>query len=479
MAKNFSEIGTSGLNSFMGFINEAYHADLRWPAVQPLYSRIRRSDPEITVVREIFSTLARSVRLRWELPDDPSPEEKAFAEFGDQVLQDIAGGPDEFLQTMVTQVPFFGWGWWELVWGIRDPAWRAPGLDDWQSQYNDGRVGLRRFAWRDTSSFSSWDIDAAGRVRGMLQTNNQGLGFEKTYLPAARSLHIRFGDMHNPEGLSPLEAVWRLERYKYSLEIVQGMGFEHSAGYLSVTSTEEVTDADKSMVRAAARNVMTAQEGNYAFWPRGITGELIDTPFSAAGSILEAIKYYSMLKLMVFNLQWVAIATISGTGAYAASDSHVGVFYKTFNAMIEGFIQQVDSQFGRRLLEYNRGFFPGLQRRPRLVADPIEQGISLAELAQILQPIRDTLPLGDEDYKAIRQRTGFLPETLPEGTTTTPAPAGEPAGAQDQDESDETDPQEQELDPKQIKLNQALRRFRDWTQENDPEVYQYLKGRAE
>lgn len=488
MAKT-NEIGNTGLKSFMGYISESFHTDLRWPAVQPLYSRIRRSDPEITTVREIYSALARSVNLRWELPDNPNQEEKRFAEFAAQVLDDVEGGPDEFLQTMITQVPFFGWGWWELVWGMRDPAWAPPAGDPWRSQYNDGLVGLRRFAWRDTSSFFQWELDPAGRVLGMHQWTNPGVG-QKVFIPLNRSLHIRFGDMHNPEGLSPLEAVWRLERYKYALEVVQGMGFEHSAGYLSVSSTEEITDDDEAMVREAAANLLTAQEGNFAMWPQGVTGALIDTPFAAGPAVLEAIKYYSMLKLMIYNMQWVAIATISGSGAYAASDSHLETFNNTFNAMIEGFVEQADSQFGRRLLEYNRGAFPGLQRRPRLVADPIQRRISLSELAQIIEPIKNTLPLGDEDYKAIRARTGFLPETLPDKPRTTPAGAGgdekqpkEPAqdapGQNQPGESGDNAKVENNSDPRMAALNRALRGFQEWTRENDPEVFQYLKGRAE
>ena len=66
----FAEIGSSGLEAWSGFIREAYHADLQWPKVQPLFSRIRRSDPELTIVRTIvISGSDRRIRLNsgWTL----------------------------------------------------------------------------------------------------------------------------------------------------------------------------------------------------------------------------------------------------------------------------------------------------------------------------------------------------------------------------------------------------------------------------
>lgn len=57
-------------------------------------------------------------------------------------------------------------------------------------------------------------------------------------LPLDNSLHITFGDANNPEVLSPLEAVWRLERLKYGYEVVMGIGSEHSAGRLKIQKIE-------------------------------------------------------------------------------------------------------------------------------------------------------------------------------------------------------------------------------------------------
>jgi hypothetical protein len=470
----FDELGVSGLKQYAGFIEEAYHTDLRWPSCQPLYSRMRRSDPEVSIVRGVYTSLARRAQFYWELPDDPTPDEKAAGEFAESVLKDIDGGISSFAETMLGNVPFFGWGMWEVLWGLRDPKWSAPAGDDWRSQFDDGRFGIRRLAWRDTSSFDRWEFADNGKVTGMIQFV-PGTS-ERVPLPLDRCLHLTFGDTHNPEGLSPLEALWRLERIKYGLEVIQGIGFEHSAGHLSVTAEEELSRETESMIRKAARAVMMAQEGNYAAWPKGYKGEIIDSNFSAALAILQTIQYWGVLKLTIFNMQWVALSATTGSGSYSAMSDSSSMFMVTFNSMLDGFASQMDNQIGRRLFAYNNF---GAIRRPVLKARPIEKVISLGELASILSPLKNVMPLGEEDFKAIRAKTGFLPETLPEKEE---APEPEPAVKEPQPGEPDPDnpdmPAEDAPDPEETaqRIYDQLRRFREMDAETRAQASGILNG---
>jgi hypothetical protein len=463
---DFKEIGSSGLREYSGFIEEAFAAELRWPACEPLYRRLLRSDPEMTMVRLTFGALARSQTIDWELPENPSDGDKQAQEFAQSVTDDLADGVGSFLEKAATRVPFMGWGWWEVLPGLRDPKWKPPGEDDWQSEYKDGRVGIRRLAWRDSSSFQGWDMSDNGRVRGMVQMN---FPHPSVTIPIENSLHLTFGDADNPEGLALLEAVWRLERIKYGLEVIQGIGFEHAAGYLSVTAENGLTDQDKANIQAAARAIMTAQEGNYAAWPKGVTGELIDTPFGAAPAILESIRYFGLLKLMVCNMQWMALSSVSGSGSYAAMNDSSSMAVMTYNAMMDGFAAQFDAQVGRRLFRWNQ--FPGMTRRPRAVIPHIEKVISLTELAAILRPLAETIPLGKEDQIAIRRKSNLLPVTLPtdDEIINPPAPAsgndeagqddegeGEPAADDDQTDEEPGEGEEGESAPEPREQARAL-----------------------
>jgi hypothetical protein len=420
MEINYTEQGSpGGLDQFSGFVAKAYNAELYWPNVFPLYNRLRRSDPEVAVVRGVFSTVAAGVRIRWELPSNPSDDDKKFVEFGEQVLDDLEGGIERWRDTLISQAPFMGWAWWEAVPGLRQTGWTPPDDDPWRSKYNDGLIGFRRLGFRDHSSFQQWDLNPKGRLLGMWQ---QDPPHARVRLPLEQSVHVAFGDADNPEGLSPLESLWRLERIKYGLEVVQGIGYEHAAGHLSVNKTEkgELTAADKTNIRAAARAILSAQEGNYAAWPYGFTGQVMDVPFGSAGSILDAIRHYAMLKMALYNMQWVAMSTLSDSGSYAALKDSSALWLMAFNAMMTGFVGQFDTQFGARLYEMNKAAFPGVTVRPKLVATKAEKVYDLPELAAFMQAMQGLMPLGEDDLLEVRRRSGFLPESMPTNPVTTP-----------------------------------------------------------
>lgn len=415
----YDEIGSIGIESWSGYIRQAYTAELTWPTCYPLFNRIRRSDPEIGgIVRPAFVTLARQTSLDWELPENPSDDDKRAQDYMREVIDDMEGGGNKLLEEMASYVPFMGFGWWEVVMGKRDPNWKPPQDDDWRSEYDDGLPAIRRLAWRDHSSFEHWEMDdKTGRVKGFWQVDPPN---QRVFIPLNRSLHLTFGDPNNPEGLSPLEAVYRLESMKYRLEFVEGTGYEHTAGYLHFKAQQSLTDTDKAEIKKAATAVMTAQAQNYLAMPGHVDASILDVDFAAAMAIRQAINHYGILKLQVFNMQWVTMSTTSNSGSYAAvsDSSEMGIMH--FNGMMEGFADQIDAQIGKRLFAdpQVRAKFPGLTRRPRAIITPIEKVIPLNELSQFVQAISPIVPLDDDDIIAIRRKSGFLPETLPETSDT-------------------------------------------------------------
>ncbi len=437
----WAEIGSSGLEVWSGFISEAYNTDLYWPTVYPLYNRIRRSDPEITIARNLFVALSRRLDLAF-VPgtDEPTPDDQAATDFGNEALLDLEDGPSALLETVVSYVPFMGWGWWEIIPGLRREGWRPPGGDDpWRSRYDDGLLGIRRLAWRDHSSFSEWDIDdATGRLFGMFQQDEPN---PKAYIPLEKSLHLTFGDNVNPEGLSPLEAVWRLERMKYGLELIQGVGFEHAAGHLSIESEkEQFTDEDKSQLKAAAKAILSASQSNYVAWPKGFSGKVMDINFSAADSLLQAIKYYGVLKLQVFQMQWAALSASTGAGSFAAKKEDTTMFVLFFNAMMQGFNEQMNVQLQPWLFDRNSDAWPQMTAPPRLTITKLEKTVNIAELTDwVDMMLSKGMPLDDNDFIWIRERAG-MPEELPEDEEAeTPEPQDGSGETEDTDEDEAED----------------------------------------
>lgn len=415
----FDEVGTPGLSVFGGYIMQAYNAKLMWPSCEPLYSRIWRSDPETAIVRTLFNALTGQQRLTWELPqddkdDDPSPDDQAMLDFAQSLTDDIPGGWHKWLTECNGRTNFYGFGAWEVPIGLRKEGWTSPD-GDWNSKYNDGLVGLRAINFRDYSSFSRWDIDErTGKLSGFVQNDSPN---PETAIPIDRLLHITYGDSTNPEGLATMEALWRLERVLYQYQLIHGIGSEHAAGYVKFTVKEQLDEEAKATVRRAARAIMTAQEGNYITEiEEKFTADIIDTPFAAAPAVMDAIRYYSLLKLALYGMQFAGMNTLSDTGSYSALQDSSSMALLIFNAMSEGFVKQASDQLQRRIFMHpiNRAAFPGATRLPVLTASKIEKVYSLDELGRFAQAIAAVFPLGENDQIAIRQKSGILPEQLPE-----------------------------------------------------------------
>lgn len=424
--EGFEEIGVPGLETIWGQVQRAYAKELYWPEVEPLYTRIWRGDAETSVVRAFNSSMASGMTLSWDLPEmpklgKPNDADKRALEYVSTLEDDIGyGGIMDWLIQCCERVSFYGWGFWETPLCLRKKGWHPPGERPttgeplWESHYDDGLVGIRKLAWRDYTTFHSWEMDNRGTATGFTQI--QGDGTQVT-IPFSRGLHITFGDNSNPEGLGMLEAIYRLERLKYGLEMIMGLGFEHAAGHVKFRVLDRLTPEDKETVRAAARALLTAQEGNYITEIQGkFEADIMDVPFSAAADLLEAVRYYGILKLTLYGLQFVALSSLSGAGSYAALDDASSIAVLAFNAMKQTFVRQFNRKLITRLFAHpvNDKRFAGRTRLPVLVASDIAKTVNLEQLGLFVQMIASVLPLGRDDVLSIRQRSGLLAETIPD-----------------------------------------------------------------
>lgn len=425
---DYEEMGTPGISAFGGYITQAYNAKLHWPSAEPLYSRIWRSDAETTIVRTIFSALTGQQSLEWTLPETiggrdlgpPNDADNRMLEFAHTLTEDIRGGLHRWLTECNARTSFFGFGVWEMPLGLRQEGWHPPD-SQWESKFTDGLVGIRDVAFRDYSSFVRWEMDDyTGHVDGFVQHDSPN---PMITIPMDRLLHITYGGSTNPEGLATMEALWRLERVLFRYQFIHGTGSEHAAGHLKVKVKEELNAEARAEVRRFARAIMSAQEGNYATEIEDkFEFAIIDTPFQAAPAVLDAMRYYSLLKLALYGMQFAGMNTLSDTGSYSALQDSSSMALLLFNAMSEGFTKQASEQITQRVFgnPINQAAFAGATRQPVLTVSKIEKVYGLDELGAFTQALATVFPLGEDDAIAIRRKSGVLPETLPEDATVIP-----------------------------------------------------------
>ena len=405
-AKSAAEVGTAGLEVSWGMVQKADNTKLFWPACFDLFNKLLRRDPQVAQWRVVTTAMASKVDWYWELPqEEPTPQEMAFLEFLHTIWDDVPGGQRKLIDTYVSYI-LFGWMWFENVPARRTGAKQAG--TDWASVYDDGLIGFRDIAHRDHSSFAEWDIDeATGRLSGFVQRDYPN---PEVTIPLARSTHVTLGDPTSPEGLSPFEALWRLESFMYNLEVVFGIGSEHAAGHAKFQSEQQLSPEDKTIIQNAARALLAAQEGNFIMLPGHIQADVIDVAFSAGTTILEGIKFYGHLKSQVLNMQWMSLSLTGDAGSNASMLTSSNMWLTAFNAQMAGAAKTIGEQLARQLRDYNRAQFGSVKRMPVLKATPVETNISLNELAQFVTSVFPVLDTSPEDMAAVRRKSNFLPE---------------------------------------------------------------------
>jgi hypothetical protein len=122
----------------------------------------------------------------------------------------------------------------------------------------------------------------------------------------------------------------------YNLEIIFGIGSERSSGYALFKSDQKLTATDKANIKDAARALMAAVEGSYLLLPNHITASIIDVPFSAGATVLDAIRWYGNIKMQVLGIQWMSLSSTSEAGSNAAMFTSANMWLTSFNAQMSG-----------------------------------------------------------------------------------------------------------------------------------------------
>jgi len=407
----FEEKGSSTQSAWGTLISGIVNTDFSWPECWEEFDTIRRTNPEITIVRMLYTSTARDVKLKYEPVEDATPEDEEFTEFLNSCLADI--DLEKWKETLITQIPFMGWGVWEIVPGLRAEGWKAPDGEVWESFNTDGLIGIRKLAWRDQSTLEKWKYTDTGDPNVMVQ---RVWPAEAVDLLLANCLHLVYGDQTIPTGLSPFQAVARLRRIKHALEIVQGMGFEHASGHVKFTVKAKLSDEAKSQLEETAKALMTAAQGSYATEIEDqFTFVLEDVTFGAAADLLKTISYYGMVILQIFASHFIAVATTADTGSYSAASDHSAIYLAAFNAIMGGFAKQTGRQLARYLRLVNGDKFKNITAYPELKASEVKKIIDLTNLAQFLTAFSGIFPMSEEDAVMIRERSRVLPTEQPEG----------------------------------------------------------------
>ena len=260
---NYSEFGATGLKQYSGYVREEWLRDLIGRRGLLMYREMRDNDPIVGAIFFALEMLLRGVSFHVEAGDNGSNDAANFVE---SCLGDMEGSWAGFLAE-VLQFLLYGWDVHELVYKIRKGRSNNPVYD---SKYNDGMIGWRKFAHRGQETLLHWIFNDAGDATHLVQL--LPTGGPLLQVPLNKCLHFRTTPYkNNPEGRSIMRNAYTPYYFKKVISEIEAIGVSRNLTGLTVVSvpaewTLPSASADmkqsllsaKQLARDTGRN---AQEG--------------------------------------------------------------------------------------------------------------------------------------------------------------------------------------------------------------------------
>lgn len=385
----FTELGTTGLQRYAGYIAEEFHRELTGDRALRIYREMMDNSATIGACLFAIDMLARNVTWRVEAGGDSTEEEEA-ATFVEECRQDMSHSWADFMSEVLTMLGF-GWSYHELVYKYRRGPQREPGLS---SRFTDGRIGWRKIPVRAQETRFNWEFDAQGGIKGMWQQDQ--VAMHSVLIPIQKALLFRpRTHKNNPEGRSCLRNAYRPWYFAKRIEEIEGVGVERDlAGLPVIFAPPELfhssATSDQSSIRTELQKIV-----------RGIRrdeqeGVLMPLAYDANGKQLYDLKLLSTGGQRQFNTneviqrynQQIAMTMLADfillghekVGSFALASSKTNLFSSALGAWLDGIAEVFNRHAIPRLLGLN-GF--QLETVPKLVHGDIET-VDLQELGSFI-----------------------------------------------------------------------------------------------
>lgn len=229
MAANpFVEIGSAGYQrDYSGNIMRTALRELNGKDGRERLYEMRDTDPVAGAVVTAIELLCRGVGWSVEPADESAAaqEEAEFVEgvFGASGKQgDMSHSFDDMITDAMSMV-VFGWSFIETVYKRRvGPDQADPAL---RSDFDDGRIGIRKMVGRSQLTLKRFDFDETGGVQAFVQEVEKKP--EGVRIPIERGLLFRTArEMGSPYGRSALRSAYLAFRARRHVEQIELVGIE-------------------------------------------------------------------------------------------------------------------------------------------------------------------------------------------------------------------------------------------------------------
>ena len=384
MAKEYNQIGATGLHRQGGYIYEEFMPILRWPRAARVYQEMADNDPVVGAVLYMAEMLIRNVDWTTEAGGD-SEEAKKQAEFLEQCLNDMDMSWADTISEILSMLTY-GFSFHEVIYKIRKGPTQSNGK--YRTAYNDGKIGWRRIPIRSQGSLHQWNFHKDGDIKSFVQELDYTSNVE---IPLSKGLLFRTRVARdNPEGKSLLRNAYRPWYFKKHIEEIEGIGIERDlAGFPVLTAPEDLdlyNEEDKQMIKlkANAEDLVKSirrdsEEG--VLLPHGWDLKLLSTGSARQFDTNAIINRYDNRIAITMLSDLVLIGGGEVTGSFALADTKKSLLATALEAQIQN-IADVFNKYAVPKLMLINGY--GTEEAPKIVPGEVETP-SIKEIALLLR----------------------------------------------------------------------------------------------
>ena len=338
------EIGVTGLNRSVGYINEEFLPALRGQKATQIYREMLSNSALIGASVSTVEMLIKGVS--WEVN---APNDSAIARQAEEIVRmsmdEMETSWRDFIAEALSFI-WYGWAFFETTYVKRD-----------------GYIGWADMSIRGQESLVRWVFDEKGRAVGMVQSAPPKYAF--TTIPLSRGVHIRNRSRkRSPEGQSALRNAYESWYHAKRIMQVEAIGVERDLAGLPVMwlPADILRDSDKSpakkkqldqftkLVRSVRRDsnegLVLPLEYDTETKQKRYNLELLSSGGGRQFDTNKIIERYEQRMLQSMMTDFIMLGALSATGSYAMHLDKTGMLRTSLN----GHAQQVAESLNRQAI---------------------------------------------------------------------------------------------------------------------------------
>lgn len=230
----FKEQGSSGLRQYSGWVREEFLTQLVGRRGATVYREM--SDNSSIIGGLVFAITQAIRKVDWDVvPASDKQGDKNEQEFVESLMGDMSHPWDDFNQERLSML-VYGFAPHEIIYKRRNGL-KPEGGDVASSNFDDGRIGIRKLPIRGQDTILKWYFDGDGGVQGLQQQPYIGPIVD---IPIQKLLLYRpSSHKQNPEGRSILRTAYRSYYFQKRMEEQEAILLERMSGLpvMSVPAT--------------------------------------------------------------------------------------------------------------------------------------------------------------------------------------------------------------------------------------------------